>query len=72
MEKELKNGMMKILVTIELAILSNIEFQNAKLIEQGLNEKERLLLLNEEANREKELFNKNKEKAIYKLENKYE
>ena len=53
-----------------LAILSNIEFQNAKLIEQGLNKKERLLLLNEEANREKELFNKNKEKAIYKLENK--
>lgn len=56
--------------TIELAILSNIEFQNAKLIEQGLNKKERLLLLNEEANREKELFNKNKEKVIYKLENK--
>ena len=56
--------------TIELAILSNIEFQNAKLIEQGLNKKERLLLLNEEANREKELFNKNKEKAVYKLENK--
>ena len=56
--------------TIELAILSNIEFQNAKLIEQGINKKERLLLLNEEANREKELFNKNKEKAIYKLENK--
>ena len=56
--------------TLELAILSNIEFQNAKLIEQGLNKKERLLLLNEEANREKELFNKNKEKVIYKLENK--
>lgn len=56
--------------TIELAILSNIEFQNAKLIEQGLNKKERLLLLNEEANREKKLFNKNKEKAVYKLENK--
>jgi len=56
--------------TIELAILSNIEFQNAKLIEQGFNKKERLLLLNEEANREKKLFNKNKEKAIYKLENK--
>lgn len=56
--------------TLELAILSNIEFQNAKLIEQGLNKKERLILLNKEANREKELFNKNKEKAIYKLENK--
>ena len=56
--------------TLELAILSNLEFQNAKLIEQGLNKKERLILLNKEANREKELFNKNKEKAIYKLENK--
>ena len=56
--------------TLELAILSNLEFQNAKLIEQGLNKKERLILLNKEANREKELFNKNKEKTIYKLENK--
>ena len=28
--------------TLELAILSNLEFQNAKLIEQGLNKKERL------------------------------
>ena len=39
-------------------------------IEKGLNKKERLILLNQEANREKELFNKNKEKTIYKLENK--
>lgn len=56
--------------TLELAILSNIEFQNAKLIEQGINQKERLTLLNVEANREKILFNKNKEKAIYRIENK--
>ena len=56
--------------TLELAILSNLEFQNAKLIEQGLNKKERLILLNKEANREKELFNKNKAKTIYRLENK--
>lgn len=56
--------------TVELAILSNIEFQNAKLIEEGINQKERLILLNKEANREKEIFNKNKEKVIYKLENK--
>jgi len=56
--------------TLELAILSNIEFQNAKLIEQGFDKKERLILLNKEANREKELFNKNKEKTIYRLENK--
>lgn len=56
--------------TLELAILSNIEFQNAKLIEQGIGQKERLTLLNDEANREKILFNKNKEKAIYRIENK--
>lgn len=56
--------------TLELAILSNIEFQNAKLIEQGINQKERLTLLNDEANREKILFNKNKEKTIYRIENK--
>ena len=56
--------------TLELAILSNIEFQNAKLIEQGINQKERLTLLNNEANREKILFNKTKEKAIYRIENK--
>ena len=34
------------------------------------DKKERLILLNKEANREKKLFNKNKEKVIYKLENK--
>lgn len=56
--------------TLELAILSNLEFQNAKLIEQGFDKKERLILLNKEANREKELFNKNKAKTIYRLENK--
>lgn len=56
--------------TLELAILSNIEFQNAKLIEQGISQKERLALLNAESNREKILFNKNKEKAIYRIENK--
>lgn len=53
--------------TIELAILSNIEFKNAELIEQKLSQKERLVLLNSEANREKILFNKNNEKAIYRI-----
>lgn len=44
--------------TVELAILSNLEYQNSKLIEQGLSQKDRLIILNEEANREKEIFNK--------------
>ncbi|MCQ2752790.1 MAG: KilA-N domain-containing protein [Bacilli bacterium] len=55
--------------SIELAILSNLEFQNAKLIEAKIGQKERIILLNKEANREKELFNKNNEKAIYKIKN---
>ena len=67
---ELKGNIRDYASTLELAILSNIEFQNAKLIEQGINQKERLTLLNNEANREKILFNKNKEKAIYRIENK--
>jgi hypothetical protein len=50
--------------TIELAILSNLEFQSAKLIEAKINQSERLVSLNEEANREKELFNRNALKSI--------
>ena len=51
------------------------EIWNEALTFLGINnimvdKKERLILLNKEANREKKLFNKNKEKAIYKLENK--
>lgn len=46
--------------TIELAILSNLEFQNSKLIENNFSQKDRLLLLNKEANREKGLFNQSK------------
>ena len=62
-----KGNMRDYASTIDLAILSNLEFQNAKLIEEGKNQKERLEILNNEANREKELFNKNNEKAIYRL-----
>ena len=50
--------------TIELAILSNLEYLNSMLISQKLSQQERLVLLNKEANREKELFNKNNIKAI--------
>ena len=53
--------------TIELAILSNLEFLNAQLISNGLSQQERLILLNKEANREKELFNKNSEKPIKRI-----
>ena len=56
--------------TIELAILSNLEFWNAQLIMRKLPQNERLILLNEEANREKTLFNKNNEKPIRKISGK--
>ena len=56
--------------TIELAILSNLEFLNAQLITNKIPQKERLIALNKEANREKELFNKNNEKPIKRIEKK--
>ena len=56
--------------TIELAILSNLEYLNSMLIAQKLSQKDRLVLLNKEANREKELFNKNNVKPIKRIEKK--
>ena len=56
--------------TIELAILSNLEYLNSMLISQKLSQYERLVLLNKEANREKELFNKNNVKPIKRIEKK--
>ncbi|MBQ6920784.1 MAG: KilA-N domain-containing protein [Bacilli bacterium] len=56
--------------TIELAILSNLEYLNSMLITQKLSQLERLVLLNKEANREKELFNKNNVKSIKRIEKK--
>ena len=44
---------------IELAILSNIEYYNSLLIKENISQKDRLLILNKEANRQKELFNRN-------------
>lgn len=56
--------------TIELAILSNLEYLNSMLVSQKLSQKDRLVLLNKEANREKELFNKNNVKSIKRIERK--
>lgn len=56
--------------TIELAILSNLEYLNSMLIAQKLSQQERLVLLNKEANREKELFNKNNVKPVKRIEKK--
>lgn len=56
--------------TIELAILSNLEYLNSLLITQKIGQSERLILLNKEANREKELFNKNNIKSIKRIDKK--
>lgn len=55
--------------TIELAILSNIEYHNALLIKQNIPLKERLIILNKEANRQKKLFNDNNIKSIKRISN---
>lgn len=52
--------------TVELAILSNMEYLNSMLISQNVVQSERLILLNKEANREKELFNKSNLKLLKK------
>ena len=56
--------------TIELAILSNLEYLNSMLITQKQSQQERLVLLNKEANREKSLFNKNNTKSIIRIDKK--
>lgn len=56
--------------TIELTILSNLEYLNSMLITQKLSQQERLVLLNREANREKDLFNKNNIKSITRMDKK--
>ena len=56
--------------TIELAILSNLEYLNSMLISQKLPQEKRLVLLNKEANREKELFNRNNVKPVKRIEKK--
>ncbi len=53
--------------TIELAILSNIEYHNSLLIKQNMPQKERLIVLNKEANRQKKLFNDNNIKSIKRI-----
>ena len=55
-----KNGNIRDYASIiELSILSNIEYHNSLLIKDNLSQKDRLIILNKEANKHKELFNKN-------------
>lgn len=55
--------------TIELTILSNLEYHNSILIKDGMPQKERLIILNKEANHQKELFNSNHVKEIRRITN---
>ena len=56
--------------TIELAVLSNLEYNNSISIKENISQRNRLIILNEEANNQKTLFNKNNVKNIKRLENK--
>lgn len=56
--------------TIELAILSNIEYHNSLLIRENISQKDRLIILNKEANRQKKLLNEHNCKPIKRIENK--
>lgn len=56
--------------TIELAILSNLEFYNSILIKDSISQKDRIIILNQEANRQKKLFNENNVKSLKRIENK--
>lgn len=56
--------------TIELAVLSNLEYHNSILIKENISQGNRLIILNEEANNQKTLFNKNNVKNIKRLDNK--
>lgn len=56
--------------TIELAVLSNLEYHNSILIKENISQRNRLIILNEEANNQKTLLNKNNVKNIKRLENK--
>ena len=49
---------------IELTILSSLELLNSKLIEKEISQSDRLVLLNEEANKEKLLFTSYKPKLL--------
>lgn len=65
-----KNGNIRdYATTIELAILSNLEYHNSILIINNVSQKERLIILNNEANRQKKLFNDNNVNNIKKLKN---
>lgn len=65
-----KNGNIRdYATTIELSILSNLEYHNSILINNNIPQKERIIILNKEANRQKKLFNENNIKAIKRLEN---
>lgn len=66
-----KGNMRDYASSIELAILSNLEYESSKLIKDGMSQSERLVKLNEEANHEKAIFNKNYGLTpIYRLDKK--
>ena len=59
LHRDLDGNMRDYASIIELAILSNIEYYNSLLIKENISQKERLIILNKEANKQKQIFNDN-------------
>ena len=57
--RDLDGNMRDYVSIIELAILSNIEYYNSLLIKENISQKDRLIILNKEANKQKQIFNDN-------------
>lgn len=55
--------------TVELAILSNLEYHNSLLITDGVPQNKRLIILNREANHQKDLFNRNNIREVKRISN---
>lgn len=55
--------------TVELAILSNLEYHNSLLITNGVPQNKRLIILNREANHQKDLFNRNNIREVKRISN---
>ena len=59
LHRDLDGNMRDYASIIELAILSNIEYYNSLLIKENISQKDRLIILNKEANKQKQIFNDN-------------
>ena len=62
--------MRPVLMPLWWPLQNGLEISNSMLIARNLSQKDRLVMLNKEANRQKELFIKNNVKPISRIEKK--